>query len=171
MDVPLARVHTVDLLDCPLTAIGYLFEIEKLLKCTMSCHLNELGQQLQLIVTFCNLLNFLEYCGIERHRKTSSDIRRQRNTLEDIERHHKTSKYIKQLRKTSKDIKRYRKTSKDIKKHQKTSKLKFSKLYLKTILVFEKTILPIVCDRYFKKSLRSGCYIHIGPSIAPKSTS
>ena len=122
MNVPLARVHTVDLLDCPLTAIGYLFEIEKLLKCTMSCHLNELGQQLQLIVTFCNLLNFLEYCGIERHRKTSSDIRRQRNTLEDIERHHKTSKYIKQLRKTSKDIKRYQKTSKNIKRHRKTSK-------------------------------------------------
>ena len=113
IDVPLAQVHTVDLLDCPLTAIGYLFEIEKLLKCTMSCHLNELGQQMQLIL-FAILLNFLEYFCFERHRKTSFDIKRQRNTLEDIERHHKTSKYIKQLRKTSKDIERHRKTSKDI---------------------------------------------------------
>ena len=71
MDVPLARVHTVDLLDCPLTAIGYLFEIEKLLKCTVSCHLNELGQQLQLIVTF---YNFTELSSLFLNRKTLKAI-------------------------------------------------------------------------------------------------
>ena len=125
MDVPLARVHTVDLLDCPLTAIGYLFEIEKLLKCTMSCHLNELGQQLQLIVTFCNLLNFLEYFGIERYHLTSKDIETHQKTLKDIIRHQNTSNNLERHRKTSKDIEKHQKTSKNIKRHRNLNSLSY----------------------------------------------